>query len=371
MSELIMLSKSRWHPPIRREHALARLAAEHGHRVTFVESPADIRAAAGQGVKLWLKGLRGSPVDTGAPLVSAISRSTLIPGHRDRIARSAECWLLARIIERVPPGATVVTTLPWLWPAVRRLRGVRKVLDVADDWSELIPARAGEITQLYELAAREADEVIVVSERLRARFPSRRVSVVPNGVDERLLRTPVSHPPSKRKIAYVGTLSERFDAPLVEDVLQQLPDWSLDLYGQCAYRGQRDRPAPELTALLAGNALRVHWHGIVSRERVTAAIDSADVLLLPNRPVSRGQDSMKVYDYAARGRPIVATKAALLGMKSYPPRLYAADESRELARLVVAAGDEPTSHAVERRQWAEQQSWAARWPTWSAALFGS
>ena len=43
---LVLCAKSRWDPPIRREHAFAREAALHGHTVDFVEQPADIRALA-------------------------------------------------------------------------------------------------------------------------------------------------------------------------------------------------------------------------------------------------------------------------------------------------------------------------------------
>ena len=34
---LLFVAKSTWSPPIRREHALARLAAGHGHAVHFLE----------------------------------------------------------------------------------------------------------------------------------------------------------------------------------------------------------------------------------------------------------------------------------------------------------------------------------------------
>jgi hypothetical protein len=41
---LVLISKSTWEPPIRREHALAHLAVDHGRPVWFVERPLDIRA---------------------------------------------------------------------------------------------------------------------------------------------------------------------------------------------------------------------------------------------------------------------------------------------------------------------------------------
>jgi hypothetical protein len=46
MPLLVICSKSPCDPPMRREHALARVAADASHDVVFLERPADIRSAA-------------------------------------------------------------------------------------------------------------------------------------------------------------------------------------------------------------------------------------------------------------------------------------------------------------------------------------
>jgi hypothetical protein len=100
-------------------------------------------------------------------------------------------------------------------------------------------------------------------------------------------------------------------------------------------------------------------------------LDSADVLLLPNRAEhSRGQDSMKMYDYCARGRPIVASDGAVAGMSESPPHLRSGGDAGTLAALVTAASNEPERWSHERAAWAGTQSWDARWPDWSVVLFG-
>jgi glycosyltransferase involved in cell wall biosynthesis len=111
--------------------------------------------------------------------------------------------------------------------------------------------------------------------------------------------------------------------------------------------------------------------GPVSRERLPAVLDRADVLLLPNRAdQGRGQDSMKVYDYAARGRPIVATYGARDGISELPPHLRLGADADELSALVLDALDERPQDAEERRMWAARQTWGSRWADWSRALFG-
>lgn len=371
-ARLLIASKSPWAPAIRREHALARLASRHGHPVTFLEAPDDIRAAR-RGAVAWGRRLSHPARRDDDASIELVARSTVLPVHRNRVAEAIDTRLLRRVLSSAgdDPTATIAVTLPWNWAAVAPLRGVRKVLDVADDWGALIPARRRRVSELYERAAQEADAISVASEQLRGLFPDREVTVVRNAVDEALLDTPLSPVPGDRRLVYVGTLSERFDAALAGALLDRLPEWRLDLFGHCRYAQMGTRPGPELQRLLAREDGRVQWHGPVGRDHLAAVLDSADVLLLPNRAEhSRGQDSMKAYDYAARARPIVASDGAVNGMSEPPPRLRAGADADALAELVVAASNEPQAWAQERAAWARTQSWESRWRDFSGVLFG-
>jgi hypothetical protein len=140
---LVICSKSRWRPAIRRDHALARLAADAGHRVVFIEQPSDVRALGTANWSTWLAGLAGrGSTNEAISRVSVVTRSTIVPGHRNRTARVVDAALLARTLRRCWPaeGATVVATTPWQWPALAGLGNVRRVFDCADDWSRVIPS---------------------------------------------------------------------------------------------------------------------------------------------------------------------------------------------------------------------------------------
>ena len=367
---LVLCSKSPWHPAIRREHALARLGAGAGHDVAFLESPLDVRAL-GRGPGRYLSLLaapRRRPVDE---RLVVWERGTLVPGHRNAAAERFDAGQLARALDRVAdPGAVRVAMLPWQWPALGP-GAARRVLDLADDWRRLIPGRAGHLEELHRRIGAEADEIVVVAPALADLFPGRPVVVVPNAVGDELLAQPLTERPRARRLVYVGTLSERFDAPLMAGVMARLADWTLDLYGPCTYAGHGERPAPELTALLEAAGGRVRWRGTVPRERLGGALDSSDVLVIPNRDQARGQDSMKLYDYAARGRPVAVTTASLDGAAQVPPQVLAADGAEALAEAIRCADREPAAHAGERRRWAEGQTWSARWPDWSRALLGA
>jgi glycosyltransferase involved in cell wall biosynthesis len=335
---------------MRREHMLARLARAQGHDVTFLESPSDVRALRSDGRAGWVRRLAPAPAAARqlADGVKVQPRSTLLPGHLNRAAELLDGGLLRGQLAR--SGGTVVATMPWQWPAVSALRGVRRVLDVADDWTRLVPAR---------------------SQRIRELFAGREVDVVRNGVDAALLDRPPSAPPNRRRIVYLGTLSERFDVALAGELLDRLPGWTLDLYGPCAYARLGDAPSPELRALVARPDGRARWHGSVARARVGETLDGADVLLLPHVANCRGQDSMKIYDYATRGRPVVLTEAAAQGISEPPPHLRVGRDPVELAALIEQGGREPRQCAFDRIDWARTQSWQSRWPDWSRVLFGA
>jgi hypothetical protein len=371
LSDLLIASKSAWDPPIRREHQLAMLAAGAGHAVSFIERPSDVRALRGSGRRDWLEEYFGGPRRAQRQRMEIVSRATLMPAHLHRLLERGESRSLKRaFLPHAGRPATAVATLPWHWPAIRSLGVERRVLDVADDWTALLPARAKRILALYRRAADQADAIVVVSESLSGLFPGRSVEVVRNGVDPAVVVRPQTSPPGHRRLLYLGTLSERFDSPLAAALLDALPEWTLDLYGGCAYARHADQPSAELRALLDRRDGRARWHGPIPRTRVAEVLDAADVLVLLNRALSRGQDSMKIYDYSARARPVVANEAALHGISERPPHLAVGSSPADLADLIKASEQEPDAYRAERVEWARAQAWGARWSQWAGALFG-
>ncbi len=371
---LVILAKSRWDPPMRREHALAQTARAAGLPVLFVECASDIRTFRAAGRLGWLRRLACAETCSEEPALSVLARSTIVPGHRGRLAEAAEVRLARLQLRNCGLGRrdVVLATLPWQWPLAERLPAGRRVLDVTDDWTALVPGHAARIRALYLRAGAGADAVVAASACSQEFFAGRQVTLVRNGVAANVLEAPRSAPPRGRTLAYLGTFSERFDAPLVQALLDRLPDWTIELYGPCAYAGRAGKPAAELDALIHRPDRRARWHGPVDPDQIPAVLDGADVLLLPSRAgFTRGQDSMKVYDYAARGRPMVLTSAAADGASELPPGTLVADDPIALADAVCDGAAEPESNAAERARWASQHSWSARWPEWSAALLGS
>jgi glycosyltransferase involved in cell wall biosynthesis len=226
------------------------------------------------------------------------------------------------------------------------------------------------------MIAAEADEVIVASPGLMDSFPGRSPRLIRNATDDALIESPATAPPRRNKMVYVGTLSERFDAPLLGRVLDELPAWQLDLWGPCLYAGHGDQPGTELRDLLARGEDRVRWHGPAPRKNLAPILDTGDVLVLPNRPSATvGQDSMKAYDYSARGRPVVSTELPELAVR--PPLLTERSDVDGWVDALVAASGELDDQVVTaerstvRRDWASRNTWSARVPEWWATVNGT
>ena len=284
--------------------------------MTFIEQPRDVRWLRDLGIGSWVSQLSGRRRTGDGSRIDVIERTTSLPPHRGEAAQIAESTLLARVLRECDrPDVAVVATTPWQWPAVSRLTAARKVFDC--DWAMLIPARSGAIAGMLGRIEQEADAVVAGTPSLAGLFARPDVTLVRNAADDRLLATPLSEPPEGRSMAYAGTLSERLDTDLLARVLTALPDWRLDFYGECRYKGRRGQPAPELIRLLGTFAGRIACHGVISQLQPASRLDDARVLILPHRPLGavRG-DSMKLYDYAARGRPIVSTWVDDLGEDS-------------------------------------------------------
>jgi Glycosyl transferases group 1 len=348
-----------------------------GIEVSFFEQPRDIRALVRrQDAVTYVGGLfrPGSGVVARPSEPRVLPRSTVLPGHRGGAALRAETALLRRDLARAGIGRddVVVATTPWYWPAVARSGAGRKVADLADDWTALIPGRRQLLRTMHDRIAAQADVVIVAAPALEDLFPGRQVVVVPNATDDDAVTGAPSAKPGSRTIVAVGTLSERFDDQLVGAMLDRLPDWRLELYGEYRYAGASGRPSEGLQRLLARPRRQVTWNGVVPRARLAETLDRGDVLLIAHKgQQSQGQDSMKLYDYAARGRPVVATSGSLPRPEGRPPHVLVSDTGPGLAAAVLATESEPREAPQDRVDWAAANVWSRRWPAWWDAVVGS
>jgi glycosyltransferase involved in cell wall biosynthesis len=150
------------------------------------------------------------------------------------------------------------------------------------------------------------------------------------------------------RLVYAGALTPTYELDVALDAIGRLatdrPDLHLvlDVYG----RGDAEADLRRRVNAL-GIADRVRFHGRIPIDEVPAAVAAADLGLAPTR-LDRFTDvslSTKVFEYAAMGKPVVATRLPLVE-QTFPVgtvRTYEPAMAESLAAAIVAIVDDPVA----------------------------
>jgi glycosyltransferase involved in cell wall biosynthesis len=253
----------------------------------------------------------------------------------------------------------IVTTLPNAVDALGVIGERRVVYYCVDDFTlwpgvDAIAAR----TMEEELLAR-ADVVITTSEALR-RSRTRGSNVphsLPHGVDVDHLATasdPATDPwPGIRNgrpvLGYLGLIDERTDASLVAQIARSRPDWDIALVGPV------DR-VPDLLRRVSN----IRLVPAVRYEQVPRVLAAFDVAILPyaRNELTRAINPLKLREYLASGRPVVATP--LPEVAAYSDVVHLASNAETFVAACAFAIDGPRDLRAERLPRLRNESWDAR-----------
>lgn len=362
MTDLLVLSLEAWDAVWRRnQHLVDGLLRSDPHlRVLFVEPAVDpLHALRRRARPRPGRGLR---------------RAASEWGHGDRL------WLLEPtkwLPRRVDPGTDrrwaagveraarrLGLHSPRLWvndpmgvELVERLHAPA-LYDITDDWTVAPrpPAEQERVVRQEQRLLATCREVVVCSTDLaRTKGAGREVTLVPNGVDLGAYRhvgpRPANLPPAPVAL-YVGTLHrDRLDIDLTVATAR-----AVEGIGRLVLAGPIALPQEDVTALAAAGAVLL---GAQDRTAVPALLQHADVLVVPHvvSPFTESLDPIKLYEYAAAGRPVISTPVAgfrddrsgrvtVAGVTA-----FASEVSRALAAGWTASEHRPEDEAAD---------WAAR-----------
>lgn len=339
------------HRPVQFAQELVR----RGHHVTYVEIEKSRAAVASANPRV---------LDLEALGWDALNLTRAWYGlDYDAPARAAE-----RLLDALPRDGEVgyvICAAPFrptlALTAALAAAGYVPVYDVLDDISEMRALGSYCYDELAEkYLADNAELVVTLSPRLCEKFRAHpRVVLIRDGIDLTPFRQSADEGTAETftrgtiTLGFWGTMWEyNLDVPLLRELARRRPAWQWHFIG--AY--DLDPARPPLAQTLA--APNIHFHPSMPRAALAQAARAFDVCVLPTpvTPFNLARDPLKVYEYLACGKPVVATNLEqLAGM----PYVTLTDGAVEFANAVeTAARTPPDTHALEK--YLAAQTWAKR-----------
>lgn len=145
-------------------------------------------------------------------------------------------------------------------------------------------------------------------------------------------------PDGRPRIGYVGALNEKLDFDLLAEVASLHPEWQFVFVGGLDLMGDRHKA----DKLADGGLPNVAWVGRVPVEEVPLAIGAMDVCLLPylQNEWTAAIDSLKLYEYFACGKPVVATDVPAAHAPFAEGLVRIGSDAASFAAHIAAALDE-------------------------------
>jgi GT2 family glycosyltransferase/glycosyltransferase involved in cell wall biosynthesis len=263
----------------------------------------------------------------------------------------------------------VLVQFPFWRQVALRLKetlGFPVVYDCMDDWSHWTaePRISAFALEEEESIAREADVTLATSTELQMRLQTssgRDVVRLKNGADFEFFRDAprtellanIPHP----IVGYYGAISDWFDLELVATVAQDRPAYSFVIIGEIH----------DTDVSLLRKRPNVHLLGEKNYRLIPAYLSEFDVAILPfkmNR-LTHAVDPVKVYEYLAQGKPVVAT--GLPEVCNHGDLVYLGS-ARNFASQLDRAMSDGTSLAEQRISYAARNSWTDRVSTLKAVV---
>jgi glycosyltransferase involved in cell wall biosynthesis len=203
-----------------------------------------------------------------------------------------------------PPIA--VTTVPIVADLVGALPVAKWVYYCVDDFGQWPGLDGPALRRSEERLVRAADGIIAVSEPLRERlngFVDRPIHLLTHGVDLDFWKSDATDSMTELRgleppfVVFWGVVDRRMDVNFVRRLANDLPR------GTIVLAGPHDQPDLELLKLP-----RVACLGRLQLGRLPRLAEAAAVLVMPyvDRPVTRAMQPLKLKEYLATGKPVVA-----------------------------------------------------------------
>ena len=248
-------------------------------------------------------------------------------------------------------------SLPTAVDAIGAFPAAGVVYYAGDDFSALEGVDHRPVSRMEQRLCRRADVSLAASAALKSRLSmlgAPYVSLLEHGCDVDLFSAPTppsSQLPSNRPVAgYYGAIAEWLDFDLIIDAARCARNWLFLFVGPVKTNIER---------LLREPNIRIHAPVAHSVLPSFAQHWTTSILPFRDTPQIRSCNSLKLREYLAAGRPIIATEATpLQGFERHVRRI--ANRSAFLDAMFEAQSETGVETVVERRAAVADHSWRAR-----------
>jgi glycosyltransferase involved in cell wall biosynthesis len=274
---------------------------------------------------------------------------------------------LAPLCRAMPEPPIAITTLPIVADLVGRLPVRRWVYYCVDDFGQWPGLDQGPLRRMDDELIDKADVLVAVSETLRERIRGRgrEAHLLTHGVDldfwqGETVTAGATTPADGLEgpvVVYWGVVDRRMDVGFIRRLAADMTAGTILLVGPLA------DPDPDLLRLP-----RVVYHPPVAFEQLPVLARRAAVLLMPyaDLPVTRAIQPLKMKEYLATGRPVVARE--LPATRPWADCLDLAEDAGTFSRLVreriatgVPDGQVAARSRLDGEGWAAKAEQLARW----------
>ncbi len=353
------------------QHLFRRVAREH--RTVWVNTvglrpPRLDRADAARVVRklksIAKGGAKAPPVDAARDLDLHVVSPPMVPWMRPSPLRALNRASVRRAVTELTArlgvsDPIVLTTVPNGVDG-RGLAGSRTlVYYCVDDFTNWPGVDALAAAKLEDELLTRADLVVATSAHLAHTRRCRKgpTEMLPHGVDlEHLGRAsdPATVPlegvrRGRPVLGYLGLLDARLDVELVTAVARRRPDWDV------VFVGPHDAtPDPRLALP------NVRRFGAVTYAHLPEALAAFDVAILPyvRSELTRSINPLKLREYLASGRPVVAT--SLPEVARFAPEVQLADTADDFVAAAERCLEGPRDRREARAESLANDSWDAR-----------
>ncbi|MBS4015546.1 MAG: glycosyltransferase [Candidatus Latescibacteria bacterium] len=258
-----------------------------------------------------------------------------------------------------PVVALVVT--PYWYEIINRLQFSMLIYDCIDDVKVFCKEKhIAYFTELQRKLVEKSDLTIISAHKLRddilAVDKNAQIEYIANGVDADFFIRKGHNAPipealknmPKPIIGFIGSLFHWVDIDLIAKTAQTYPNYSFVLVG----------PVHEITIPKLPN---IYHLGAKPYADIPAYVNAFDVCLIPfiQDPLSDKVDPIKVYEYLALGKPVVAINLPELE-KMKDLICLAKDDNQFIAMTKQAVFENNPELRDKRIQYAKENSWNAR-----------